>query len=667
MMRHVTVLLSCAAALLAQSPIQSTFVGGTGVFSIASPATALFDFQVTNPAGVSIREIECQCNAVAPTTASLGAWVTPVGISHVGNQTNAPVWTQVGTSTRSHTGGRVAFTLATPFYLPAGTYGMALHHVGTTPLYANPATVVPALPPVYANGDVGLDMTFARFRASDPINPFGGTAAGFSPRHPEIAVHYVVGPVSLDFAGTPTRGASPLTVQFTSFAFSGNAGGILAYAWDFDGDTVIDSSLPNPTFTYTTCGNYSVSLTIVDSAGATTVSKPNYVQTDIVVPSFTNQVVGNATLLFTDTSSPPATSWAWDLDGDGITDSTVPSPLFTYPSGCGEVNVSLTVQRACQPPVTLQKRIAVASTADTPFTGGLVISTTATGGVHFLDADVTNPLGVTVCAMHVNSSVANGSPVTVRLFQKLGTYVGSVETAAPWRLVASVVATSRGTGQRTFVPIVPPVHLASGVNGLAVELVGASPSYTNLGVTQTWTFPDVTLTSGLVQAPPIFGPAATSTQYTPRAWNGALHFGTTQGNGAAGYGFVGPGCAGSLGVPGNVSTTLPVLGGAANIVVDKLPLDLGVLVLGLSRTTSAVGPLPLDLTFLGMPGCPLRVSTEATLTLLGGGNVATLAFPIPLTAALVGFQVFSQALSFDPLANTFGFAISDAAVLLVGQ
>jgi PKD repeat protein len=661
---HLVMPLAGVSALLAQSPIQSTFVGGTGVFSIASPATALFDVQVLDPTGITVRMIECQCNAVAAQSGTLGVWVTALGGTHVGQHLNPGVWTQVATATRIHTGGRVAFTLPTPFHLAPGTYGMALHHVGTTPLYANPATL--SLPPTYSTAECVLDMTFARFRASDPVNPFGGTAAGFTPRHPEIAIHYVSGPVSVDFEGTPLRGASPLTVQFTSFASSANPGGITAYGWDFDNDTIIDSNLPNPTHTYP-CGNYTVTLTIVDATGAYQAIKANYVQTDVVTPSFTNQLVGPNLVQFTDTSTPAAQTWAWDLDGDGITDSTQQNPTFLYPSNCAEVNVSMTVSRACQPPLTLQKRIAVATSVETTFQGGLITVAGAAGGTNFFDVDVTNPKGVTVCGMHVNSSVPNGSPVTINVWQKTGTYVGAVADATQWRQVGTATATSRGTGQRTFVSFAPPIHLAQGVNGLGVEHVGASPNYTNLGSAQTWTFPDLSITAGLVQAVPIFGPSTTSTQYTPRVWNGALHFGTTQSNSAPGYGYIGAGCAGSLGVPGNRSTTLPTLGGAATIVVDKLPLDIGVLALGVSRTVSAIGPLPVDLALIGMPGCPLRVSFEATATLVGAASSATLVFPVPVTATLIGVQIYSQALSLDPALNPFGFAISDAAVMLVGQ
>ena len=654
-----------AALVTAQSPVQSTFVGGLVITNTnPQPATALFDVSITDPNGVVVRQIDCNINTAAGTTGTLGVYVTALGGTLVGNELNAAAWTLVATATRTHTGGRTAFVLPTPFYLAPGSYGMALHHVGANPVYTNPVTA--GLPSSYSTAEVTLNMIAARVRTSTLASAFAGAGLG-NLRHPNVALHYVSGSVFADFEGTPLRGASPLPVQFTSFATSGNPGGILAYAWDFDGDSVVDSNLPNPSFTYTNCGNYTVTLTIVDAVGPVTVTKTNYVQTDVVVPSFSNQLLAANTVQFTDTSSPVPQTWAWDLDGDGLTDSTQQNPVFVYPSGCGEVNVTLVVTRACQPTVTLQKRIAIATSVETTFQSGLIISATATGGTSFVDADVTNPFGVTVCGLHCNSNVANGLPVTVNVWQKAGTYQGSVDNAAAWRLVGTGAVTSRGAGQRTFVGFAPPIHLAAGVNGLAIELQGGSPVYTNLGAAVTYTAADLTLTAGLVQAPPIFGPAATSTQFSPRVWNGALHFGTTQSNAAAGYGLIGTGCAGTLGVPGNRSTTVPSLGGAATIVVDKLPFDLGVMALGTSRTLSGIGPLPVDLGFLGMPGCPLRVSFEATLTLVGSANSATLVFPVPSTPSLVGSQVYSQALSFDPALNAFGFAISDAAVLLVGQ
>jgi PKD repeat protein len=657
--------LSCVAALSAQSPVQSTFAGGlVWTNTNPPPVTALFDVNVVDPTGIVVRQFDCNINTAAGTTATLGVYVTTVGGTLVGNEQNAAAWTQVGTATRTHTGGRTVFVLATPFYLATGSYGVALHHVGANAVYTNPVTA--GLPSTYSTAEATLNMISARVRPSTLVDPFAAGAAG-NLRHPNIAMHYVSGAVSADFSGTPTRGTSPLTVQFTSIATSGNPGGILAYSWDFDNDGLVDSVLPNPTHTYTTCGNYTVSFSILDSVGLTTVTKANYIQTDVVVPSFTNQLVAPNVVQFTDTSSPPAQTWAWDLDGDGQTDSTLQNPQWSYTSGCGEVNVRLTVTRACQPAVVLQKRVAVASSLETTFQSGLVIAATATGGANFMDVNVTNPLGVTICGLHINYNGTVGNLVTVNLWQKAGTYVGNVETAAPWRQVASGVGASLGAGQRTFIVLATPVHLPAGLHGIALEQIGSSPVYTNLGAAQTYSNADFSVTTGLVQQLPIFGPVATSPQFTPRVWNGAIHFATSQAGAASGYGYFAPGCAGTLGIPRNVAITPPVLGSAATLQVDRLPFDIGIMVVGLSRTVSGIGPLPVDLTFLGMPSCPLHVSFEATAAMVGAGNTATLPFPIPAAISLLGTQVYTQALSLDPLLNQFGFAISDAAVMLVGQ
>ena len=667
--------LLCLGTAIAQSPLYSgvqpgttAFVGGLVVTNTnPPPVTQLFDLQVVDPNGLTITQIDCNANTSAGTNGTLGVWITAAGNTHVGNQLNAAAWTQVATATRTHTGGRVAYVLPTPFYLAPGTYGMALHYVGCNPVYTNPVTPVPNLPTSYSNAEATLNMVSARVRSSDLVNPFGGTAGGNSPRHANIALSYISGAVAVDFAGTPLRGASPLPVQFTNFAVSGNAGGILAYAWDFDGDNVIDSSLPNPLHTYTQCGTYTVSLTIVDAVGPTTVTKVNYVQTDIVVPSFTSTLIGANLVQFTDTSSPTPATWDWDLDGDGLTDSTQQNPVWVYTNGCDEVNVRLITTLACQPAVTLQKRIAVASALETTFQSGLIINGTVTGGTNFVDTTVTNPQGVTICGMHVNSSVAANGAVTVNVHQKSGTYVGSVENAAVWRLVGTANGVSRSTGQRTFVQFVPPLYLAAGTHGLAIEQVGASPVYTNLGAAQTYTNADLSITAGLVQSPPIFGPAATSTQFSPRVWNGSFYYSTSSSVGAAGYGYIGEGCAGSLGVPGNVATSQPLVGTSATVEVDNLPANVAFFLVGFSRTSSLFGPLPVDLTVYGAPGCFGRVAPDATTLLLGANNRATWSLSVPAGPGLIGLQFFTQALALDPTANALGAVTSDAAAMMIGN
>jgi len=75
-----------------------------------------------------------------------------------------------------------------------------------------------------------------------------------------------------DFSATPTSGKAPLTVEFTD-----NSTGIpTAWKWSFgDGTT---SREKNPEHQYLQGGNYKVTLTVVNVAGSSTVTKKNYIK-----------------------------------------------------------------------------------------------------------------------------------------------------------------------------------------------------------------------------------------------------------------------------------------------------------------------------------------------------------------------------------------------------
>jgi glucose/arabinose dehydrogenase len=72
----------------------------------------------------------------------------------------------------------------------------------------------------------------------------------------------------------PTNGPVPLTVQFDGTAsYDPDTGDTITYSWDLNGDGVFgDSTLPNPTFTYTTAGPVVVSLKVTDSRGMSSVA-----------------------------------------------------------------------------------------------------------------------------------------------------------------------------------------------------------------------------------------------------------------------------------------------------------------------------------------------------------------------------------------------------------
>ncbi|HYC76786.1 MAG TPA: PKD domain-containing protein, partial [Planctomycetota bacterium] len=70
------------------------------------------------------------------------------------------------------------------------------------------------------------------------------------------------GGLNANFTPTSASGAAALTVNFFDASTSDDPNGIQSWAWDFDGDNVVDSTAQNPTFVYVTPGVYTVSLTV---------------------------------------------------------------------------------------------------------------------------------------------------------------------------------------------------------------------------------------------------------------------------------------------------------------------------------------------------------------------------------------------------------------------
>jgi hypothetical protein len=130
----------------------------------------------------------------------------------------------------------------------------------------------------------------------------------------------------------------------------------------------------------------------------------------------------------------------------------------------------------------------------------------------------------------------------------------------------------------------------------------------------------------------------------------------------------GPGCAGSLPASTLVANEVPRIGTLLQVTVDHLPLDAAFLFTGYSNTVSAFGPLPLDASVLGMPGCTGYASIDAVNFLSGANGSAMFSLNVPHSLALVGMRVWQQALVPDPAAgNPLQAVLSDAAALLIGQ
>ena len=84
-------------------------------------------------------------------------------------------------------------------------------------------------------------------------------------------------PPVADFVSSVTNGAAPLAVTFYDRSISSDDA-VAAWQWDFNNDGTVDSTNRNPTYTYTSGGDFSVRLTVTDEHGATgTMVKSNLI------------------------------------------------------------------------------------------------------------------------------------------------------------------------------------------------------------------------------------------------------------------------------------------------------------------------------------------------------------------------------------------------------
>jgi PKD repeat protein len=148
----------------------------------------------------------------------------------------------------------------------------------------------------------------------------------------------------VNFSATPTAGCIPLNVQFTDLS-TATGSAITSWLWDFgDGNT---DNVQNPSHTYTSAGNFNVTLQVTTADGCSkTYTKNNFIQASSgVIAGFTNSLPTGCnlpvTIDFTNTSTGPGTfSYAWDF-GDGGT-STLQHPSHSY-TATGSFTVTLTV------------------------------------------------------------------------------------------------------------------------------------------------------------------------------------------------------------------------------------------------------------------------------------------------------------------------------------
>ena len=164
-----------------------------------------------------------------------------------------------------------------------------------------------------------------------------------------IRIEHVDNPpqvLKADFYAYNRSGSAPLTVTFDME----QVGDIDSFQWDF-GDGGENSTRTYINHTYSAPGTYTVSLEINGPLGTDSVTKIGYITVGAAEPPLmaefdsrtSQQGIAPYTARFRDQSSGDIVSWEWDLDGDGVVDSTEQSPEFTYTQP-GNYTLTLTVK-----------------------------------------------------------------------------------------------------------------------------------------------------------------------------------------------------------------------------------------------------------------------------------------------------------------------------------
>jgi gliding motility-associated-like protein len=145
--------------------------------------------------------------------------------------------------------------------------------------------------------------------------------------------------------------------------FNDTTTGAAAWQWSFGNGN--NSTLQNPSNTYTVVGNYTVSVTVTDINGCkASVTKNNLIKIITPKANFSaSPLTGCKPLLvnFTDNSNaiPSPNQWIWDF-GDGTPSINTPNPSHIY-TDTGSFNISLKIINAegCTDSITLNNYVQV--------------------------------------------------------------------------------------------------------------------------------------------------------------------------------------------------------------------------------------------------------------------------------------------------------------------
>jgi PKD repeat protein len=241
-----------------------------------------------------------------------------------------------------------------------------------------------------------------------------------------ISVQPLSPPVA-SFVGTPLSGKVPLTVAFNDTS----AGFPTSWNWALGDGT--NTTEQNPVHTYSSAGNYTVSLATTNPDGSNTTTITDYIAVLPMAPpvaAFTaNTTAGKTPLVvaFTDASTGSPTGWNWTF-GDGTTSSEQdPVHVFTTP---GQFTVSLQVTNSDGSDTTTKEQFISGSTPVLPIAEFTANQTSGKSplAVGFTDQSTGSPVSW-------HWTFGDGTMATdknpVHVFTAAGTYTVSLEVTNP--------------------------------------------------------------------------------------------------------------------------------------------------------------------------------------------------------------------------------------------
>jgi len=306
-----------------------------------------------------------------------------------------------------------------------------------------------------------------------------------------ITVNAAVSSPQSAFSANTTSGTVPLAVLFHDDSTNEPT----EWLWDFgDGSTSDNQDILH---IYTTAGNYTVNLTVKNTAGTSShrvekfitagesvIPWPTTGTTPAPVAAFTaNRTEGDRPLAvkFTDTSTKTPTSWIWDFGDSGT--STLQNPIHQY-TASGNYTVSLKAANAAGSSTATKTRyIRVLAPVVGQNTFAVdEVQTTITGSVQNVSVDITG-----------TNVTKSGNVVTIRNatgWESLAiTLSGTPETGA------SAVNGTVGSVTAVTEPVTAPIE-AAGTPTVTISLNMSRMPGTTAAITQTITKdPDATAQS----------------------------------------------------------------------------------------------------------------------------------------------------------------------------